>query len=68
VLASLAASRTNTLKADGESALTALNGGYHVAFALGAVFALAAGVVAAVCLLEARPAREAAGEPALAES
>jgi MFS family permease len=67
VLASLAASRTNTLKADGESALAALNGGYHVAFALGAMFALAAGVVAAVFLREPRPAHEAAREPAFAE-
>ena len=67
VLASLAASRTNTLKADGENALAALNGGYHVAFALGALFALAAGVVAAVFLREAKPAHEAAREPALAE-
>jgi MFS family permease len=67
VLASLAASRTNTLKADGESALAALNGGYHVAFALDALFALAAGVVAAVFLRETRPAHEASAEPALAE-
>jgi EmrB/QacA subfamily drug resistance transporter len=67
VLASLAASRTNNLHADGESALVALNGGYHLAFALGAVFALAAGVVAAVFLREAKPAHEAAREPAFAE-
>ena len=62
VLASLAASRTSSLRADGESALVALNGGYHVAFAVGALFALAAGV-----LREAKPAHEAAREPALAE-
>jgi EmrB/QacA subfamily drug resistance transporter len=68
VLASLAASRTNTLKADGETALAALNGGYHLAFALGALFALAAGVVAAVFLREARPGHEAAAEPAFAQS
>jgi EmrB/QacA subfamily drug resistance transporter len=67
VLASLASSRTNNLRADGESALVALNGGYHLAFALGAVFALAAGVVAAVFLREAKPAHEAAREPAFAE-
>ena len=67
VLASLAASRTSSLRADGESALVALNGGYHVAFAVGALFALAAGVVAAVVLREAKPAHEAAREPALAE-
>src|SRR5437764_2788280 len=67
VLAGLAASRTSSLRADGESALVALNGGYHVAFAVGALFALAAGVVAAVVLREAKPAHEAAREPALAE-
>jgi MFS family permease len=68
VLASLAASRTSTLKANGEDALVALNGGYHLAFALGAAFALAAGVVAAVFLRESQPAEAHAGEPALAES
>jgi MFS family permease len=68
VLASLAASRTNNLRADGESALVALNGGYHLAFAIGALFALAAGVVAAVFLREAKPAHEAAHEPAFAEN
>jgi EmrB/QacA subfamily drug resistance transporter len=67
VLASLASSRTNNLRADGESALVALNGGYHLAFALGAVFALAAGVVAALFLRESKPAHEAAREPAFAE-
>ncbi len=68
VLASLAASRTNNLRADGESALVALNGGYHLAFAIGALFALAAGAVAAVFLREAKPAHEAAREPAFAEN
>ena len=68
VLASLAASRTNSLRADGESALVALNGGYHLAFALGALFALAAGVVAAVFLREAKPVHEAGREPAFAEN
>ena len=68
VLASLAASRTNSLRADGESALVALNGGYHLAFAIGALFALGAGVVAAVFLREAKPAHEAAREPAFAEN
>ncbi len=68
VLASLAASRTNNLRADGESALVALNGGYHLAFAIGALFALAAGVAATVFLREAKPAHEAAREPAFAEN
>ena len=42
VLASLAASRTETLAASGEGPLEALTGGYHAAFLAGAVFALAA--------------------------
>src|SRR5580765_701981 len=68
VLASLAASRTNSLRANGENALVALNGGYHLAFAIGALFALAAGVAATVFLREAKPAHEAAREPAFAEN
>jgi EmrB/QacA subfamily drug resistance transporter len=45
VLASLAASRTKALQSAGHSAQSALNGGYHAAFVVGAVFAtLAAGV------------------------
>jgi MFS family permease len=66
VLASLAASRTSTLLAGGESHTAALTGGYHLAFLVGAIFA---GVAAAVggLLLCARPAgaataAEAAGE------
>ena len=50
VLASLAASRTGTLEADGDSAVVALNGGYHVAFLIGAVFAAAAAAVAGIFL------------------
>jgi EmrB/QacA subfamily drug resistance transporter len=45
ILASLAASRTDSLTASGDAKLVALNGGYHAAFLAGAVFALlAAGV------------------------
>ena len=50
ILASLAASRTDTLIASGDSALAALNGGYHAAFLVGAVFALAAAVIGAMFL------------------
>ncbi|MBV9691405.1 MAG: DHA2 family efflux MFS transporter permease subunit [Ktedonobacteraceae bacterium] len=39
VLASLAAARTDSLLAAGTSHLVALNGGYHVAFFVGAIFA-----------------------------
>jgi hypothetical protein len=50
VLASLAASRTDTLLASGRESLWALNGGYHVAFLVGALFAVAAAVSGAVLL------------------
>jgi MFS family permease len=67
VLASLAASRTETLTADGEDALSALTGGYHVAFLLGAIFAAAAGVIGAALLREPEQAMgHGEGEPALA--
>jgi EmrB/QacA subfamily drug resistance transporter len=57
ILASLAASRTDSLRASGDGALAALNGGYHVAFLVGAAFAVAAAAIGAVFL----PARAAAG-------
>jgi EmrB/QacA subfamily drug resistance transporter len=44
VLASLAASRTNSLTSAGRSHLPALVGGYHLAFLVGAAFAVAAAV------------------------
>ena len=50
VLASLAASRTATLRASGDGPLEALTGGYHAAFALGALFALAAATIGGVFL------------------
>jgi hypothetical protein len=50
VLASLAASRTDTLAADGEGTLAALNGGYHAAFLVGAVFVVASAFVAGLLL------------------
>src|SRR5919204_644028 len=39
ILASLAASRTSSLTSSGDGPLVALNGGYHLAFIVGAVFA-----------------------------
>ena len=70
VLASLAARRTETLEASGEDALSALTGGYHVAFLIGAVFAVAAGVIGAALLREpeaiAAEAQKREREPALA--
>ena len=53
VLASLAASRTDSLRADGDGQLAALVGGYHLAFLVGAVFA-AAGAVLGTALLRTR--------------
>jgi hypothetical protein len=45
VLASLAAARTEALAAARAASLDALNGGYHAAFAVGAAFAAAAGLL-----------------------
>jgi EmrB/QacA subfamily drug resistance transporter len=57
VLASLAASRTDTLLASGDGELSALAGGYHLAFLVGAIFAaLAAGLGAALLRPSAAPA------------
>ena len=64
VLASLAASRTDTLLAAGESELAALTGGYHLAFLVGALFAVTAAVLGAV-LLRPRPAPSGHAEPGL---
>jgi EmrB/QacA subfamily drug resistance transporter len=50
VLASLAASRTDSLLASGGGRLDALTGGYHVAFLVGAIFALAATSLGAALL------------------
>jgi EmrB/QacA subfamily drug resistance transporter len=72
ILASLAASRTDSLLASGHDQLSALNGGYHVAFLAGAIFAGAAAAVGALLLRPGLPAgadegEEGAREPALAE-
>src|SRR6476660_1504376 len=45
VLASIADSRSGSLLADGESTLSALTGGYHLAFVFGALFAFAAAAI-----------------------
>jgi EmrB/QacA subfamily drug resistance transporter len=50
VLASLAAARTESLADSGEAALEALNGGYQLAFLVGAIFAVAAAAVGALLL------------------
>jgi EmrB/QacA subfamily drug resistance transporter len=58
VLASLAALRTGSLTASGHDLSTALNGGYHAAFLVGAVFAAAGAVIGGVFL---RTREQAAG-------
>jgi EmrB/QacA subfamily drug resistance transporter len=50
VLASLAASRTETLTADGDGHIAALTGGYHLAFGVGALFAIGAALTGALLL------------------
>jgi EmrB/QacA subfamily drug resistance transporter len=50
VLASVAASRTDTLLAEGLSEAAALTGGYHVAFFVGALFAFGAAALGGLLL------------------
>jgi hypothetical protein len=66
-LASAADSRTANLLDAGESQASALTGGYHLAFLLGALFALGAAAIGGLLLRnQAMPAHEEApvGEPA----
>jgi EmrB/QacA subfamily drug resistance transporter len=69
VLASAASARTRHLAAAGHGTLAALTGGYHLAFAIGALFAVLAAVIGAIFLRtrgdamgthQAEPALEAA--------
>jgi len=50
ILASLAAARTNSLVGTGLDHLAALNGGYHIAFLVAALFAACASVLGAALL------------------
>ncbi|HEY1329834.1 MAG TPA: hypothetical protein VGI14_23075 [Casimicrobiaceae bacterium] len=50
VLASFAAARTDDLLGQGAAQALALNGGYRIAFAVGALFALAAALIGALLL------------------
>jgi MFS family permease len=63
ILASVAASRTDSLRASGRGPLDALNGGYHLAFMIGGVFAVLAGAVAAAFIHAEAPAGAHGGEP-----
>src|SRR5947207_1621813 len=68
ILASLAATRTNSLSSSGHGPLSALNGGYHLAFMIGAAFAVIAAAVAAVLIRAdaTAPAQQPEGVPAAA--
>ena len=56
VLASLAASRTDSLLSSGDEALVALNGGYHAAFLVGAIFAAAGAAIGGALLVNKQQA------------
>ena len=62
VLASLAASRTDSLLASGDGRLAALTGGYHIGFLVGAIFAGAAAALGGSLLRAGRPAAAHEGE------
>ncbi|MBI3527493.1 MAG: MFS transporter [Betaproteobacteria bacterium] len=64
ILASLAGARANNLLSSGAGSLAALNGGYHVAFLIGAVFAAAAALLSAVLLRAGRQVPAYEGEKA----
>ncbi|HEY7380427.1 MAG TPA: MFS transporter [Gaiella sp.] len=75
ILASLAASRTDTLLASGDDSLVALAGGYHAAFLVGALCAFGAAALGGLLLRPGlQPAHggheghEAIGAPAAAEA
>jgi EmrB/QacA subfamily drug resistance transporter len=64
VLASVAGARTHDLEAGGSGHLAALTGGYHAAFLVGAIFALAAAALGAGVLRARMPHHEPAAAPA----
>jgi MFS family permease len=56
VLASVADARTDSLRASGEDRLSALTGGYHVAFVIGGACAIAAALLGGLLLRSGLPA------------
>jgi sugar phosphate permease len=54
LLATISAERTKALLADGDSTASALTGGFHVAYLIGAALAVVA-IVAAVTVLRSEP-------------
>jgi EmrB/QacA subfamily drug resistance transporter len=67
VLASVAASRTDSLRDSGDGPLQALTGGYHTAFLIGALFALSAAALGSALLRSEQPAAAVHEEPELVE-
>jgi hypothetical protein len=66
LLASIAASRTDTLAASGDGNLEALTGGYHAAFFVGAIFAASAAAIGGLLLRQVgAPAHQFAGDEAV---
>ncbi|MDP8973525.1 MAG: hypothetical protein M3N45_10240 [Actinomycetota bacterium] len=68
VLASIAASRTEGLTGAGCEPVVALNGGYHAAFLLSAIFVALAAVLAASLLRLTKDGKEAFGKTAIPPS
>ena len=66
VIATLSASRADTLRGNGDSLAQALTGGYHLAFAIGAAL-VGAAIVLALVLLRPEPAVDEAQEVVPAE-
>jgi EmrB/QacA subfamily drug resistance transporter len=63
ILASLSASRSDSLLESGHSQLEALTGGYHAAFLVGALFAVAGAVVGGLLIRAEQPQMHAEPEP-----
>ena len=68
LLATVSTERTQTLLADGKSTLEALNGGYHLAYLIGAALMVVAIVAAVTVLREQSPAEVAAAHAAEPEA
>jgi EmrB/QacA subfamily drug resistance transporter len=64
LLATISTERTQALLDDGESTASALTGGYHVAYLIGAALAFVAIVTAVTVLRSEKPMAAAHGEPA----
>ena len=67
VLASLATARTGHLLASGADSLFALNGGYHIDFLLGAIFAATAALLSSVPLRAGLQMQSQDGEQAIGD-